>query len=44
MDGISDNNNFGNVLLGICLINTIPDHEEFHFSGHDKDSMVQYFD
>jgi len=44
MDGISNNNNFGNILLGTCLIDTTPDRKEFCFSGCDKDSMVQCFD
>ena len=44
MDGIGDNNNFGDVFLGTCLIDTTPDYEEFHFSGCNEDSVVQHFD
>jgi len=44
MDGIDDNNDFGDVILGTCLIDATPDHKEFSFSGSDQDSMVQHFD
>ena len=40
MDGISDNDDFGDVFLGTYLIDTTPDRKEFCFSGHDEDSIV----
>jgi len=35
MDGIGDNNDFGDVILRTCLIDATPDCEEFSFSGSD---------
>ena len=35
MDGIGDNDNFGDIILGTYLIDATSDHKEFHFSGHD---------
>jgi len=35
MDGIGDNNDFGDVILGTCLIDATPDCKEFSFSGSD---------
>jgi len=44
MDGISDNDDLGNIFLGTCLIDATPDHEEFCFSGCDEGCVVQHFD
>ena len=35
MDGIGDNNNFEDIILGTCLIDATPDHEEFSFGSSD---------
>jgi len=40
MDEIGDNDDLGNIFLGIGLVDAIPNHKNFGFSGHDKDYMV----
>jgi len=35
MDEIGDNDDFGDIILGTCLIDATPDHKEFRFSGRD---------
>jgi len=44
MNGISDNDNFGNVFLIWGLVYTTPDCKEFCFSASDKNSMIKSFD
>ena len=44
MDGIGNNNDFGNIFLGTYLIDTTPDCEEFCFSASDKNSVMKGFD
>jgi len=40
MNGISDNNNFGNAILIQGLVDPTPNGEKFGFGTHDVNSMV----
>jgi len=44
MNGISDNNDFGNVFLIWGLIYTTSDCKEFHFSASGRNSVMKGFD
>jgi len=44
MDGISDDDDFGNIFLVRGLVNTTPDCKELSFCTSDKDSMMKSFD
>ena len=38
MDGVSDNNDFGNVFLAICLVDTAFNSKELYFCASDKNN------
>ena len=40
MDGVGDNDNFGNGFLGTGLVDTVPNCEKFGFSGCDEGHIV----
>jgi len=44
VNGVSDNNDFGNVLNAICLVNTAFNGEKLSFSTSDEGSMVNCLD
>jgi len=44
MNGVSDNNDFGDVFLVAGLINAASDSKEFRFSAGDKGRMMNRFD
>ena len=44
MNGISDDNYFGNVFLICSSVYTAPDYKEFRFSASDKNSVMKGFD
>ena len=44
MDGVGDNDDFGNVFFTACLTNTTSHSKEFHFCASDEDYMVNYLD
>ena len=44
MDGVSDNNDFGNVFFAVCLTNTASYGKEFCFCADDKGRMVNHLD
>jgi len=44
MNGVGDDDDFGDVFLVAGLINTTSDSKEFHFSAGDKGYMMNCFD
>ena len=40
MDGVSDNNDFGNIFLAICLVDTTSNGKELCFCASDESCMV----
>ena len=44
MNGVSDDNDFGDVFLVAGLINATSDSKEFRFSAGDKGRMMNHFD
>ena len=44
VDGVSDNDDFGNVLSAACLVNTISNGKKLSFCTSDKGSMVNRLD
>ena len=44
MNGVSDNNNFGNILFAACLVNAASNGEEFSFCTGDKGHMMNCLD
>ena len=44
MNGVSDNDDFGDVFLVASLINAASDSKEFRFSAGDKGHMMNHFD
>ena len=44
MDGISDDNDFGNIFLVRSLVNTVPDCKELGFYTSDKDCVMESLD
>jgi len=44
MNGVSDDNDFGDVFLVAGLINATSDSKEFRFSAGDKGHMMNHFD
>ena len=44
MDGVGDNNDFGNVFFAACLTNTASYGKEFHFCAGDKGHVVNRLD
>ena len=44
MNGVSDDNDFGDVFLVAGLINATSDSKKFHFSAGDKSHMMNCFD
>ena len=44
MDGVGDNNDFGNVFFAACLTNTTSHSKEFCFCAGDKGCMVNHLD
>ena len=44
MDGVGDNNDFGNVFFAACLTNTASHGKEFHFCAGDEGHIVNYLD
>jgi len=44
MDGIGDDNDFGNIFLVRGLVNTTPNCKELSFCTSDKDHMMESFD
>jgi len=44
MDGISDDDDFGNIFLDRSLVNTAPDYKELSFCTSNKDRMMESFD
>jgi len=44
VNGVSDDNDFGDVFLVASLINATSDSKEFYFSAGDKGHMMNRFD
>ena len=44
IDGVSDNNDFGNVFFAACLTNAVSHGKEFHFYAGDKGCIVNCLD
>ena len=44
VNGVGDDNDFGDVFLVAGLINAASDSKEFHFSASDEDRMMNHFD
>jgi len=44
MDGVSDDNDFGNVFFAACLTNTTSYGKEFHFYAGNKGRIVNCLD
>ena len=44
MDGVGDNNDFGNVLRAACLVNTASNGKKLSFYTSDKGSVVNCLD
>ena len=44
MNGVGDNDDFGNVLNATCLVNTVSNGEKLGFCTSDKGSMVNCLD
>ena len=44
MDGVSDNDDFGNVLNAACLVNAASNGEKLGFCTSDEGSMVTHLD
>jgi len=44
VNGVSDDNDFGDVFLVAGLINAASDSKEFHFSASDEGHMMNCFD
>jgi len=44
VDGVSDNDDFGNVLNAACLVNAVSNSEKLGFCTSDKDSVVNHLD
>jgi len=44
MNGVSDNNDFGNVLNAACLVNATSNGEKLGFCTSDEDSVVNCLD
>ena len=42
MDGVSDNNDFGNVFLVVYLVNTVSNGKELCFCASDKSCVVNH--
>ena len=42
IDGISDDDDLGHVLLIACLVDTAPDHKKLHFSTSNESCMMNY--
>jgi len=40
MDGVSDNDDFGNVFLAVCLVDTTSNGKELCFCASDKSCIV----
>ena len=44
MNGVGDDDDFGDVFLVAGLINAASDSKEFHFSAGDEGRMMNHFD
>ena len=44
MDGVSDNDDFGNIFFAAYLVNTTSNGKEFCFCASDKGRMVNHLD
>ena len=44
MDGVGDDDDFGNVFFAVCLTNTASHDKEFHFCAGDKGCMMNCLD
>ena len=42
MDGVGDNNDFGNIFLAVCLVDTASNGKELCFCASDKNCVVNH--